>query len=137
MPHYLLVADFYVAVHPSVRLEFRLAPDGKLLWPDPAHSVPPCASLPVECHFISESEAIQLARRAGLPEGVRPWQTSFHFYAGLNEETRTFVWSVQATTKEGRSGALGRLALFDANTGRPWGISSWFEQRLVPSGLLG
>lgn len=137
-PHYRVLYHFADPGAPFVDVlaEIRVALNGTILDPGDA-GLPDCIALPAECKFpIDEQAALRIARQNGLPAGVKPWATSFHFYFGdpthPGERGRpgTFVWGVSSTLAEpsGHDGGHGKSAIIDGNDGRFYDISNWSVQ---------
>lgn len=84
-----------------------------------------CARNPALCRFpINREDAIRIARRNGLEEGLRQWDVGFTWY--YSQDGR-FQWNVSNTLeldKDQCSGA-GNIISIDANTGRIVMRSGW------------
>lgn len=77
-----------------------------------------CAHHPEECAFsIDESAARDIARRAGLKTGIKPWTISFQ-WEGAPESC--YVWEVCSTLKIDSNGLSkhGESVAIDASTGK-------------------
>ena len=73
---YWLFWDFQVFGNPYIENTIVLEFDhqGKPLWNGTIHGVPECIKYPESCEFaIDKTRAIELAKKAGLEEGIRPW----------------------------------------------------------------
>lgn len=88
--------------------------------------LPDCKTFPARCAFqVDALAAVRIAREAGLAPGVRPWETSFHFYHG---ELQRFVWTVTNTTCETDDGVReGDSVLIDASQETVLRISQWHK----------
>ncbi|KPJ59796.1 MAG: hypothetical protein AMJ46_09915 [Latescibacteria bacterium DG_63] len=112
------------------RIEFFVDKTGHLLPGLPVIGIPDCVHDSSECRFpINKARAFQLARKAGLAEGVRPWEASFHWKAGSATDPAfgTYVWSVSNTTYASGRSEGGQVMRIDANSGQvvPWGLMGW------------
>ena len=124
--NYYIVYSFKIPEKPYVDELIELTVDGEGNVIE-AWGVPDCIINPNECDFpIDEAEARQLAKNAGLEEGMADWELSFHWYGG---NLSTYVWTVQNTLSEHPSGepylASGRVVVIDANSGGIKEISDW------------
>jgi hypothetical protein len=89
-PYYLMVYSFKMPEKPYVdgSIEFVVDTDGNVILERKADGIPD----PAKCDFpIDEAGAMQIARNAGLEDGIAGWETSFHWYAG---DLKTYVWTV-------------------------------------------
>ena len=115
-PYYLMVYSFKMPEKPFVDelIEFVVDTDGNVILEREPYGIPD----PAKCDFsIDEAEAIQIAKNAGLEDGIADWETSFHWYAG---DLKTFVWAVQNTLPipSGQDySAYGKGVVIDANSG--------------------
>jgi hypothetical protein len=103
-------------------IEAVIAPTGDVrrIWgiPDPEKS-----------RFISESEAIEFAKKVGLEEGIeipedlnlKPLRTSFHHNIKFN----AYVWSVSNVTYIGRDKIGGESVLIEAYSGKVLKRGKW------------
>lgn len=88
-----------------------------------------CIDNPEKCDFpIDEATAIQIAKNAGLEDGITDWKTSLHWYGG---DLKTYVWTVQNTlsetphSKDQGYSASGKTVVIDANSGEVKEVSQW------------
>jgi hypothetical protein len=93
-------------------------PDGKV---SDLSGVPPCIASPLECVFpYNDATAREVAGKAGLEPGIKPWSVSFTWNRQFG-----YVWGVSNTLHESKYGADGRSVLIDANDGRVLGVFGW------------
>ncbi len=96
---------------------FYLDIDGNFFGLQPG--IPDLIKNPQEGDFlIDEQTAIDIAKKAGLEEGIKKWKTSFHWYHG---NLQTFVWTVQNTLRE----SSGKIIVIDANDGKILMQNDW------------
>jgi hypothetical protein len=82
--------------------------------PDRNYGIPVC-STPDACDYrVTAEEVIGIAKTSGLGEGLRPWQVSFHWYAG---QVESYIWSIKNVLKEGRDHSAGDCWILDARNG--------------------
>jgi hypothetical protein len=131
-PCFRMCYHLRVAESPWVdgRIEFLVDAMGHVLPDTRVEGIPDCVHRPSECAFpIDKPEAFRLAKEAGLEEGLRPWEASFHWMAGSLEDldSGTYVWRISNTrhASAGREG--GAAILIDANSGEvvPHGRMGW------------
>lgn len=108
----------------TVDLELPVLPNGTVVTED-VWSLPDCVGKPGECEFrVGRDRALELAREAGLGEGVAPWEAEFHWHRvylwpegapipARAEIHGTFAWSVRNFTTPGSGTSL----TIDANDG--------------------
>lgn len=93
------------------------------------NQIPDCITNPCECEFpISEAQALEIARNAGLEEGIKPWETQFSWY--YDEEVQSYVWSVKNTLEGDENGSpglcgSGNKMIIDANSGVVIAVHNW------------
>lgn len=111
-PYYLMVYSFKMPEKPFVNgvIEFCVDTDGNLILEREPYGIPD----PTKCDFpIDEAAAIQIAKNAGLEEGIAAWETSFHCYGSAR-----YVWTVQNTLTLSTSPEQGgNGVVIDANSG--------------------
>lgn len=122
-PYYLMVYSFKMPEKPFVNetIEFAVDTEGNVILERGVFGIPD----PTKCNFINETEAIQIAKNAGLEEGIADWVTSFHWFAG---DLKTYVWTVQNTlpTPSGQDClAHGKGVVIDANSGEVKQTGEW------------
>jgi hypothetical protein len=76
---------------------------------------------------IDKPQAKQIAKDAGLEDGIAGWNISFHWFAG---DFKTYVWTVQNLSQEQNAGtqsysAYGREIVIDVNSGEILLVSEW------------
>jgi hypothetical protein len=120
-PYYLMVYSFKMPEKPFVHelMEFAVDTDGDVILERDVMGIPDGINNPTECIFpIDEAKAIQIAKYAGLEDGITDWETSFHWCAG---DLKTYVWTVQNTLSATPYGqdysASGKGVTIDANSG--------------------
>jgi hypothetical protein len=129
-PYYLMVYSFKMPEKPFVDelIEFVVDTDGNVIPEREPYGIPD----PAKCNFtIDEAAAIQIAKNAGLEEGIAAWKTSFQWYAGNLSTCATYVWTVQNTipTPSGRDYiAYGKDIVIDANSGEVLQTGEWALQ---------
>jgi hypothetical protein len=57
-------------------IEFAVDTDGNVILERDVMGIPN----PKECDFIDEAKAIDIAKSAGLEQGIKKWETSFHYF---------------------------------------------------------
>ena len=112
-PYYLMVYSFKIPEKPYVDgvIWFSVDTDGNVILEGGVFGIPD----PAKCDFpIDEAAAIQIAKNAGLEEGIAAWETSFHCYGSAR-----YVWTVQNTLTAPSQGDLlsGKGVVIDANSG--------------------
>jgi hypothetical protein len=81
--------------------------------------LPDCVSNPAECEFpIDEDAAIEIAKKAGLQTGVKPWKADFRW---RGRKYGTYVWEVENTLSD----THGEAVLIDANSGAVLEMGRW------------
>ena len=96
---YRMVYDFYMPNRPYVNTQILFSVDstGKLDKGKDIIGIPNCNDHPQECRFnINESQAVKIAKSAGLVKGIKPWKTGFMW----NQKLRRYVWHVLSITSE-------------------------------------
>jgi hypothetical protein len=125
-PHYLIVYKFSIPEKPYVNeiVEFVVDTSGNVVPDREPFGLPNCPRNTCWGNFpiIDEEEAIQIARDAGLEDGIREWRTSFHFFAGDIDD---YVWSVSNTLNENNGSSGGKTLTINSHTGEILKISSW------------
>lgn len=101
----------------SEPVRFHLRPDGTLLKEMGEAGIIPCRSDPARCRFIPESEAVAIARGAGLGPGIRPWETDFYWHATFEK----YIWNVKNATTP----THGDLIILHAGTGEVLDTVAW------------
>ena len=62
--------------------------------------IPNCLGVPLSCEFnLTKEEAIEIAKRENLKEGIRPWDVSFRWDADVD----MYVWHILVTLREIKS----------------------------------
>lgn len=129
-PHYLMVYSLKIPEKPFVDglIEINLDENGELISEVEPSGVPNCIEEPTECEFpIDEARALEIAKEAGLEEGIKEWGVgSVHWYGG---DLDTYVWGISNTLREDDDGSAGGQAvIIDANTGEVMDeIMSWIR----------
>jgi hypothetical protein len=120
-PYYLMVYSFKMPEKPFVNesIEFAVDTDGNIILEREIMGIPD----PTKCNFMNETEAIQIAKNAGLEDGIADWVTSFHWYGG---DLKTYVWTVQNTLSATPS---GKGVVIDANSGE---VKQTYQWEAVP-----
>lgn len=131
-PCFRMCYRFSVAESPWVdgRIEFFVDGMGHLLPDTRVDGIPDCVHQPSECVFpIDKAEAFRLAKRAGLEEGLRPWEASFHWIRASAKDlvSGTYVWSISNTRYVSIRRKGGDTIVIDANSGKvvPHGHMGW------------
>jgi len=135
-PYYQVVYNLSAAKIPlpGGMIQFCLDTTGAVIRADEVgyNGIPDCIGNPGECQFpVSETQAIALARHAGLEEGIKPWTTSFYWYSG---EVQSYVWAVTCTIEENKNPAMheysasGKSVIIDANSGDIIKIGEWWAE---------
>jgi len=113
-PCYRLIYTFKIPEKQfvNVSIEISIDVDGNIVR---ERGIP---SNPNECKFlVDEAKAIEIARDAGLEEGIKEWETDFHWHDGL----KTYVWTVRNTLSVSSVGEpyeeSGKTVIIDANSG--------------------
>ena len=121
-PYYLLTYTFKIPEKQFVNelIEIGIDIDGNIVreWGIPDN--------PDECEFpVDKAKAIGIARDAGLEEGIKEWETDFHWHDGL----KTYVWAVRNTLSASSVGEpyeeSGKVIIIDANSGEVKESSNW------------
>lgn len=121
-PYYLLTYTFKNAAKQFVNesIEIGIDIDGDIVreWGIPGN--------PDECKFpVDEAKAIGIARDVGLEEGIKEWETDFHWHDGL----KTYVWTVRNTLSASSVGEpyeeSGKVVIIDANSGEVKESLNW------------
>lgn len=130
-PYYDMVYSLKIPEKPYVAasLGFPIDTKGNVINVENyASGIPECVTHPEECIFpIDEMQAIQIARDAGLEEGIRKLETSFHWFAG---DLKTYVWTVSNMLYKSSvpsHEASGKIVVIDANSGKVCEVSGWSE----------
>lgn len=132
-PYYLMVYSFKMAEKPfvDVFMEFAVDANGNGIVEREVMGIPDLINNPSEGNFpIAEADAMQIAKNAGLEDGVADWENSFHWYGG---SFGTYVWTVQNTlqTTSGQGYlAHGKGVVIDANSGE---ILQKYEWETTPT----
>jgi hypothetical protein len=118
------------------RIEFFVDGTSHLLPDTRVDGIPDCVHQPSECVFpVDKAEAFRLAKEAGLEEGLRPWEASFHWMRASVEDlvSGTYVWSISNTRYVSAERAGGVTIVIDANSGKvvPHGNMGWGEMRML------
>jgi hypothetical protein len=131
-PYYLMVYSFKMPEKPFIDelMDFAVDTDGDVILERDVMGIPDGINNPTECIFpIDEAEAIQIAKNAGLEDGITDWETSFHWAGGA---FKTYVWTVEntlAATPYGQDySASGKVVVIDANSGEVKDTSVWAIQ---------
>lgn len=66
------------------------------------------------CNFISEAEAVKVARKAGIRKGPEPAQAHLEFYSA----TKDYVWMVSSKFTNKRGFPATDMLTIDATTGK-------------------
>lgn len=120
--HYLLTYTFKIPeklfVNESIEIEIDI--DGNIVreWGIPNN--------PDECEFpVDEARAIDIARDYGLEEGIKEWESDFHWHDVL----KTYVWTVRntlsASSVDEPYEESGIIVIIDANSGEVRGSLNW------------
>ncbi|MCX6736981.1 MAG: PepSY domain-containing protein [Candidatus Parcubacteria bacterium] len=119
-PYYFMVYLFKITGKPYINESISLNIDTNGNVIDEADiAISDCINNPIECEFpIDARQAIEIAKTAGLEQGIKEWETSFHWFAG---DLKTFVWTVQNSSSEYN----GRTVVIDANSGKVYQISGY------------
>ncbi|MDI6602567.1 MAG: hypothetical protein QME57_00400 [Patescibacteria group bacterium] len=126
--HYLMVYSFKIPEKAFVNefIEFAVDIDGNVIFERDVIGIPQCLANPKECYFpVDEQKAISIAKDAGLEQGIKAWETDFHWYGG---DLKTYVWTVSNTLSESLTPgfqASGKSIVIDANSGEVIMISEW------------
>ncbi len=123
-PHYLIFYLLNIPEKPFVNetIEIALFETGEVIK-ERDISIPNCQEEPIKCEFpINREEALSIAQSEGLKEGVKDWDTSFHWYAG---DIKNYVWTVSSTLIDGRGYRSGEVIVINANTGDIIKVSEW------------
>jgi hypothetical protein len=125
-PNYVVVYKIKVPDKPFVDVPSQLILDdaGTLITENGEPDFPDCMQDAKECEFpIDEAGAIQIAKDAGLAEGIKKLETSF----GWTSKEKTFFWSVRNTTREDIPNCSkgGSDITIDANDGKVLEETSW------------
>lgn len=110
------------------RIEFLLDGNGKVLPNTRVFGLPDCVDHPGECNFpIDQSIAIDLAKNAGLVEGLAEWETVFAWtFTSLDDPVSgTYVWKVSNTLMSGPRELSGKTLVIDANSGEILDHMGW------------
>jgi hypothetical protein len=131
-PCYRMVFRFSVGESPWVdgRIEFFVDGSARVLPDLRVEGLPDCVNQPLECVFpIDRAEAFRLASEAGLEEGLRPWEATFHWMGKTVHDSisGTYVWDIANTRQASPRGERGDRILIDANSGEvlPHGRMGW------------
>jgi hypothetical protein len=121
-PYYLLTYTFKIPEKQFVNesIEIGIDIDGNVVreWGIPSN--------PDECEFpVDEAKAIEIARDAGLEEGIKEWESDFYWHDGF----KTYVWSVRNTLSATSVGEpyeeSGRVVIIGANSGEVKESLNW------------
>lgn len=99
---------------------------GEVLADDPIEGIPPCANDSTLCApSLTREEAIGIARKNGISEGLGPWKVEF----GWNRSRRRFMWILTNTLIDrGPCDRSGKVVFIDASTGEIiWG-GAWSQE---------
>ena len=124
--HYLVAFNFRMPQHEFVdeHVSCAVLTDATVLSCGP---IPDCMAEPKECQFpIDRDQARQIAIEQGLEPGLKEWEFSFHWNFGY----QSYIWTVSNTLEETESGAEGRTAIIDSNTGHVYGVGGWVSSAL-------
>jgi hypothetical protein len=126
-PYHHFEFSFRIPHKPFVdeRLSFSLDEDGAVIEKVGVYGIPECAADPAECDFdrVDAVAAEKIAREYGLAAGIKYWKVDFAWYS----ITRTYAWSVTATSEQRDGYAEGETLLIDANSGEIMGSYNWFQ----------
>lgn len=130
-PYYDMVYSLNIPEKPyaAASISFPVDTNGNAInVENDAIGFPECKLHPEECTFpIDEAEAIDIAKDAGIEQGIRKWETSFHWFAG---DLKTYVWTVSNMLYESSvpsHEARGKTVVIDANSGKVCMVSEWSE----------
>ncbi len=110
---YYLVWHFRVFGKPYIEnlVSMRVDAEGKNLRGDIISGVPDCVADPGACEFaVDRQQAIELAKKAGLDKGIRPWTSRVEWRS--TREKQGYVWAINSW-----DGTMGRNAYVDINDG--------------------
>jgi len=98
---------------------FTLDEKGNIVEEFDVVGVPDCMEEPADCEFnIRKEQALEIAKREKLVEGIKPWDIAFMWSSDLGK----YVWHILSTTRESGSGdfykASGQEIIIDPNDGK-------------------
>ena len=100
-------------------IEFAVDAASNVIVEREVMGIPDIINNPSEGNFpIDAAGAIQIAKNAGLEDGIAGWENSFHWYGG---DLKTYVWTAQNTlsTSSGQGySANGNGVVIDARSGK-------------------
>jgi len=100
-------------------IEFAVDSAGNVITERSIYGIPECLSNSSHCIFgIDSVIAVNLAKQAGLEEGVKPWQANFHWFAGT---INRYVWGVTNYLTD----YSGKVVIIDSNSGNIIEILNW------------
>lgn len=129
-PYYLLTYTFKIPEKQFVNelIEIGIDIDGNIVsvWGIPNN--------PDECEFsVKKEEAIAIARDSGLDDGIKDWESDFHWH----DTYKTYVWSVKNTLSVSPSGEhfeeSGKVVIIGANSGEVLEVLTWTKMESAPS----
>ncbi len=126
-PYYLLTYTFKIPEKQFVNesIEIGINVDGNIVreWGIPNN--------PKECEFpIDEAKAIEIARDAGLEEGIKEWESDFYWHGG---DLKTYVWAVRNILSTEPHEESGKLVIIDANSGEVKEFLGWSKFSTPPN----
>ena len=96
--------------------------DGQII--SEPEKLPDCVANPADCVVIDRETAVQIAREAGLEEGIKAWDAYITWHHGFN----AYVWVVSNTMYESSSHgyeARGNSFIIDATSGEILQQGEW------------
>ncbi|MCW4025573.1 MAG: hypothetical protein NWF01_11155 [Candidatus Bathyarchaeota archaeon] len=127
-PYYLIVYNFRMPEKPFVdeTIQFHVDSNGTIVSDEKIMGgIPDIVHNPAAVNFtIDEKQAREIARNAGLEQGISDWHASFGWGGSA------YVWSVQNTLQETDGlfqsySAHGKTVIIDAISGQVLQTSEW------------
>lgn len=127
-PNYHLVYRLIMPEKPYVNevISFTVDSEGNVVESFDVAGIPNCFERGNACDFsVTKEQAIQIAKDAGLEDGIIDWKTGFMWNAKMNK----YVWHILSTTSEtkveGEFRGSGSEIIIDPNTGEVLAKNDW------------
>ena len=127
-PYYEMYYRMYIPEKPYVnnKIYFTMDSTGNVVEKNDILGIPECLKSPSRCDWqIDKSQAIEIAKRNNLEEGIKDWQVGFIW----NPERKIYVWHILSTIREfqGEFGyrGSGKEMIIDPVTGELLAVNDW------------